>query len=760
MQGEEGTPVATARDSANCSATQPSQSVRSRPLRTVRRRIAAGLLVVAAGGAGVAHADLSQPPVAGGTASGAGCAAPVKAAEQVTIYAGKQPAYVDLKTEITVKQSSGVARDLLALSALASPYGDPTFQCYFGDFFNAPIFVSASKGLVTFSDEVSGQHILGELLSPGNGWSGSLHGRTIALSFSSTAFCNTPRDPYAADWGGTPLTLAVDSSVSPSGLSPLPDDHSGNSYTWSFPRLSCKTPSRLKVSVPVSFPTFLATTVSSWTAFGGLGFFLSGWCSQIILLLFATFFWLRYRRAYASAYFGTGRGFFLIAVTALGFVGVAANSLPNGPLSAAAWLLGVYGLFFALSLTRPPRDRVLIGAAAVSLAAFLLWVSYSGALGVDAFTLPALTVAFLVESTAAALAVAGGLYAVRRLRHIASDLLGSGADGRLAAGLDIGIFCAGTAILAAVAYSAGNAQAPLSFTNYGFSEIDTLQYCIPAFSAVLIATALIIPFLPGAPPAGRRRLWYGLLGFAALAQLPDPAIGDAVIPVAEVVFALVLAGMLAAEAPALDSSLVPGKLRAGTPCDDPLDNFRLALKISACLAILPVAYFAVTAIGSIPQDSASAIFVVTGILSQLAGWLAAGVIFSIVNTRLPGRYGPIRAIIFCGLWFAVGFAFSRVQGWLDPESGGRSWTFFGLQLLLFLVAFSAIWDARILDARLSWASLDRLREAYNLQQARSLALYAIPVLLAIIALGQQVASGSGVEFVKSALSVVPAVFGG
>ena len=78
--------------------------------------------------------------------------------------------------------------------------------------------------------------------------------------------------------------------------------------------------------------------------------------------------------------------------------------------------------------------------------------------------------------------------------------LGSGADGRLAAGLDIGIFCAGTAILAAVAYSAGNAQPPLSFTNYGFSEINTLQYCIPAFSGVLIATALIIPFLPGLLP--------------------------------------------------------------------------------------------------------------------------------------------------------------------------------------------------------------------------------------------------------------------
>lgn len=96
------------------------------------------------------------------------------------------------------------------------------------------------------------------------------------------------------------------------------------------------------------------------------------------------------------------------------------------------------------------------------------------------------------------------------------------------------------------------------------------------------------------------------------------------------------------------------------------------------------------------------------------------------------------------------------------SSGGaiRSWSFFGVQLLLFLVTFSVIWDAYILSEHPWKDSLSQLREAYKIQQARAVVLYAVPLLLAIIVLGQQVANGNGVEFVKSALNVVPAVFGG
>jgi hypothetical protein len=744
-------------DCASRPATGRQETARQGPRRKIRRRIVALLLVVAAGGAGIAHAVLGQAASGGTPTVPTTCAAPVKATEQLTIHAHKQPAYVDLKTDITVKLGTAVARDLLA-SATSGDLGG-AFPCYFQDFYKAPTFLSAGNGLATFSDETNDQNVLGRLLSPGSGWSGSLKGRTIALQFSSATACGSLDNRYLPDWAGAPLALTVDSDAPPSALSPMPDSHSGSSYTWSFSRLNCKAPPGIKISIPISLPAYLATEVNNETALGGLGLFLAGWSGEIILLLFAVFFWVRHRRAYADA----GLGFYLVAVTALGFVAVAANSLRNGPLPVAAILAGVYGVFFALSLTRPLWGRLLIGAAAAGLAAFLLWLSYSRTLGDDVVAARTLGVALFAESCAAILAIGGGLCTWGRLRRVVFAGVLRGADGPLAKFLDLAILYGGTAIAAAAAFSVGDLQTPLTLINSVYSEISVLQYFIPAFSSVLIAAALVIPFVAGGPGAGRWQLWYGLLGFAALAQLPDPAIGYATIPVAEILFAVILAWMCANKAPEPDLASGLSKLRTCTPRDNPLDNTRLAVKISAILAIVPVAYFAATAISNLPhslQNSTGAIFLVAGILSQLAGWLAAGVIFSIINNRLPGWCGPVRALIVCIVWFAVGFTVNGLQDWLQPGSGGRSWTFFGLQLLLFLIAFGVIWDACILDGGLSWSSVDRLREAYRIQQARSLALYAIPLLLALIALGQQVVSGNGVEFVKSALSVVPAVLGG
>jgi hypothetical protein len=110
------------------------------------------------------------------------------------------------------------------------------------------------------------------------------------------------------------------------------------------------------------------------------------------------------------------------------------------------------------------------------------------------------------------------------------------------------------------------------------------------------------------------------------------------------------------------------------------------------------------------------------------------------------------------VWFAAAFTVHTFDNWTGNPTGG-SWTFFGLQLLLFLLAFGVIWDAYILSEKPGMKSLDQLREVYNLGQARTVVLYAVPLILALIALGQQVANGSGVEFVKSALNVVPAIFG-
>jgi hypothetical protein len=189
----------------------------------------------------------------------------------------------------------------------------------------------------------------------------------------------------------------------------------------------------------------------------------------------------------------------------------------------------------------------------------------------------------------------------------------------------------------------------------------------------------------------------------------------------------------------------------------------LAIKIAGALSVVPVTYFTYTALTTLPakleQPGPEMIFVFSGILVQLGSWILIGLVFAYINNRLPGVVGPVRALLVTGIWFAVAFVCHIVQGWLGQASSGQSWTFFGLELLLFLTAFSVIWDARILG-RLSWSSPERLRKAYNLQRSRAALLYAVPVLLAVIALGQQVATGNGVESVKSALSIIPAVFAG
>jgi hypothetical protein len=114
-------------------------------------------------------------------------------------------------------------------------------------------------------------------------------------------------------------------------------------------------------------------------------------------------------------------------------------------------------------------------------------------------------------------------------------------------------------------------------------------------------------------------------------------------------------------------------------------------------------------------------------------------------------------VVVSTLWFGVGII-SFILSSLLHGSWNRSWTFFGLQLFLFLLAFGAVGDTCILG-RPRWASLDQLRDAYNLNRVRAIAVYIAPLLLTLIALGQQVVSGSGVQFVQSALTAVPSIFG-
>jgi hypothetical protein len=147
------------------------------------------------------------------------------------------------------------------------------------------------------------------------------------------------------------------------------------------------------------------------------------------------------------------------------------------------------------------------------------------------------------------------------------------------------------------------------------------------------------------------------------------------------------------------------------------------------------------------------------VLSQLTGWILTGLAFAAFSLRVPGKVGLVRALAISAAWFGAASVVQLINGWTRP-SGGWAWTFPWLELLLFLAAFSIVWDAYTLKERTWKKTLGPLREGYRIQQYRTVVLYAIPLLVAIVAVGQQLASGSGIDFVKSLLSLPLALFPG
>ena len=152
------------------------------------------------------------------------------------------------------------------------------------------------------------------------------------------------------------------------------------------------------------------------------------------------------------------------------------------------------------------------------------------------------------------------------------------------------------------------------------------------------------------------------------------------------------------------------------------------------------------------------VFVVVSFLGQLTGWLIIGVFYGLLNSRLPGRIGPVRALVLAGAWFAVAIAVNIVTNVLHYPAN-KGWIFAGLQLTLFLIAFSVVWDACALKEKTLSEIVDKLRTAYHLKETQAIALYAIPVVLALVALVQQLASGSGADFVTGILNEAAAAFG-
>jgi hypothetical protein len=312
------------------------------------------------------------------------------------------------------------------------------------------------------------------------------------------------------------------------------------------------------------------------------------------------------------------------------------------------------------------------------------------------------------------------------------------------------VFWVGAALFVTLAYSLADVVpfgSPLSLVSW---EFIALRYQIAIFTGVLFPVALLIPLACTGRSAGGI-VAAAAFGFALATNQPDLSVGGVAIPLGAVLLSLLVYAFVK---------------------KDDQDNKRaiadtvLAVKIAALLAIIPVGYFIYTTLTNLPsilrQPGTELEFTVSSLLSQVTGWLVIGVFFGALGTRLPGRIGPLRALILSWAWFAVAIVVHIVNNGLH-YSADRAWLFPGLQLLLFLIAFSVIWDAYALKQDTLAATVEKLRAAYHVQEnqpVRAIALYAIPVLVALVGLIQQVATGSGTDFVTGILNGAAAAFGG
>ena len=212
---------------------------------------------------------------------------------------------------------------------------------------------------------------------------------------------------------------------------------------------------------------------------------------------------------------------------------------------------------------------------------------------------------------------------------------------------------------------------------------------------------------------------------------------------------------------------IPGSMVQRGPFRDARARANLALAWGTLLSMIPVAYLIWGSLTALPKNGSDPIntsYVLSQIVTEIVRWTLTGWLYGILLPLLPGRVGPVKALWLSGAWFVASAPVAIVDIWTGAGQG-RVWLFPGLQLLLFLTALAVLMDLSTVHAwaggQQSWAeNWSTLLKVYNFEDARKVVLYAAPAAAAIIAIGQQVVSGTGLDFVNSLLSQVQTLLSG
>ena len=681
--------------------------------------------------------------------------------ENVVLHSNAQPITSTLTETVTVPATNSYAQILTSTSDQNKI--SQADACLFTDLAGkTPNLISIANGMATFD------YASQATLPFGPEWQSSLHRHEITLAFSPKSVC--ANFPFA-NWGGSTLEVTVATDTANTIVTPQPYLFKHQAYSWRSPPASCAEIPPFSMNVPIGLAEYISTTINqpsgNWLP---LDIVLS-WSDPLIIALIAFSLALELRRLNNKF----RMAFLLIALAGLSLLPAVIDLSSYGYLEDPAELVIIYGitLYVALSLRAitanrftPRRAVAYLIAASLAGAAMLYgairygsYSRFSGDLNVIGTALTILSAILLVRIGALLFRTAHAIPLGDQAENPSIGWL------KITERRDSLVFWVGASLFVALVYSIASVVNFTSFENIIISEFSVLRYPLAAFATLLISVALVAPVAYTGPSADNKAIAMAALGFSLATQQPDLGVFQIQVPVGTIFFAyLVYRLVRRTKPPACDkSSSEAVRLRSCLPYEDTTANAILGAKIAIVLAVVPVGYFAYTVATSLPtnlqQPGAGIIFILASLFGQVVGWALIGVFLGSLSTRLPGRVGPIRALIISAAWFATAFAVQLVSDWYQHTSS-RSWIFSGLQLLLFMVAFSIVWDAYVLRRENLRLTFESLKRGYDIQETRSIALYAIPVLVAIIALGQQVASGSAAEFIKSALSSAAAILGG
>lgn len=625
---------------------------------------------------------------------------------------------------------------------------------------------SISKNIVTFQASTS---ISGNSLASGvSGWTAHVDPQITILNFTPHDYClgGVESGISLLDWTGSNLSVTVSSDNAPIHLSSLPDFVSGKSYSWYGNDVTCDNPFRLSLTVPTNLASYLTTRVNrltttvSPTLVSLVGSF--GFAAYVIIGVGLTF---RNRRILTDQQFTLSLSLLALicAVTAVIYIDAV-----HYPLWSQTVVILMFGLaaVLVIRLGHVRRKNALIRRitlATLSIPAAVLAIgSTAWSTSIDLNSAHESILMLILDALALSLVLTIGVVSYTTIRAIPITDTAGRSWFNIGSWRNWVTFWAGGAITIALAYSLGNlGGSGISPGNLGFTEFETLRFLPVGYADLLIIIALAIPLLFRGPTAEKNIITAAVFSWSISMQPPEVGFaGTVMLPVSEIVLTVLLCLLIDRST---HKYLLPSSsnLRASMPRPWP-EALVLSLKISAVLAILPTGYFTYTALNSssaiLDQPGADVFFVIAGIISQFGGWVITGAIFAALSPRLRGINGPVRALLVSAAWSATALLAYIADSW-EQTSSSQAWIFSGIQLLLFLVAFGITWDFFILRKDTFWDTIGELRSAYKLQQTRTVILYAIPLILAIVTLGQQLAAGNGAEFVKSVLDTIPAVFG-